>query len=40
MAEQWVEGLKGGSVCNLLTGLVKGLALTDIDTLLIIIGSK
>ncbi|CAI8007237.1 von Willebrand factor A domain-containing protein 3A [Geodia barretti] len=40
VAGQWVEGLKGSGVCSLLSGLKRALALTDIDTLLIVLGSK
>lgn len=41
VAGQWVESLKGsGEMCSLLTGLETALELTDIDTLLIVMGSK
>ena len=41
VAGEWVEGLKGsGGTCSLLPVLKKAVALTDIDTLLIVMGSR
>lgn len=40
ITQQWLDSLRGSGSCSLLRGLEKAIALTDIDTLLIVMGSR
>ena len=40
VAGQWIDSLRGCGTCSLLSGLEKALAITDIDTILIVMGSR
>ena len=40
ITQQWLDSLRGSGSCSLLRGLEKAMALTDIDTLLIVMGSR
>ena len=37
---EWLNSLRGSGSCSLLGGLEKALALPDIDTILIVLGSR
>ena len=40
MQQEWLGSLRGSGSCDLLGGLKKTLELPDIDTLLVVIGSR
>ena len=40
ITQQWLDSLRGSGSCSLSRGLEKAMALTDIDTLLIVMGSR
>ena len=40
MAGEWLDSLGGSGACSLLEGLDKALSLSDIDTVLVVMGSR